>query len=108
MESLGAADEDAPCSVSYWMNALQSLQAPQQLIVSLNRHADIDPACIHRRLHYRHPLQDHDSVAAQARKQEIQGVAHTWFAGAGWGFGFHEDGLRSGTEVARGLRVQWP
>ncbi|NDK37400.1 FAD-dependent oxidoreductase [Pseudoxanthomonas gei] len=102
------ADKNAPCSVSYWMNALQSLQAPQQFIVSLNRHADIDPARIHRRLHYRHPLQDHASVAAQARKQEIQGLAHTWFAGAGWGFGFHEDGLRSGVEVARGLGVQWP
>ncbi|MET0892823.1 MAG: FAD-dependent oxidoreductase [Pseudoxanthomonas sp.] len=102
------ADEHAPCSVSYWMNALQSLHAPQQFIVSLNRHADIDPARIHRRLHYRHPLQDHASVAAQARKQEIQGLAHTWFAGAGWGFGFHEDGLRSGVEVARGLGVQWP
>lgn len=102
------ADRDAPCSVSYWMNALQSLQAPEQLIVTLNRKADIDPARVLRRLHYRHPRQDHASVAAQSRKAGIQGVSHTWFAGAGWGFGFHEDGLRSGVEVAARLGVHWP
>lgn len=97
-----------PCSVSYWMNALQSLDAPEQFIVTLNRRASIDPARVLQRMHYRHPQQDHASVAAQARKPEIQGVSHTWFAGAGWGFGFHEDGLRSGVEVARALGVQWP
>jgi predicted NAD/FAD-binding protein len=100
--------EGAPCSVSYWMNALQSIEAPEQFIVTLNRRADIDPSRILRRLRYRHPQQNHASVAAQARKPEIQGVRGTWFAGAGWGFGFHEDGLRSGVEVARQLGVQWP
>ncbi|MEO6518053.1 MAG: FAD-dependent oxidoreductase [Pseudoxanthomonas sp.] len=102
------ARADAPCSVSYWMNELQSLDAPEQFIVTLNRRAAIDPARVLQRMHYRHPQQDHASVAAQARKHEIQGVGHTWFAGAGWGFGFHEDGLRSSVEVARGLGVQWP
>ena len=102
------AAHGAPCSVSYWMNALQSLDAPEEFIVSLNRSADIDPARILRRLHYRHPRQDHASVAAQSRKAEIQGVSHTWFAGAGWGFGFHEDGLRSGVEVAQRLGAPWP
>lgn len=98
----------AACSVSYWMNALQSLDAPEAFIVTLNRRSDIDPARILRRIHYRHPQQDHASVAALSRKHEIQGVRGTWFAGAGWGFGFHEDGLRSGVEVARQLGVQWP
>ncbi|MGH8062411.1 MAG: NAD(P)/FAD-dependent oxidoreductase, partial [Pseudoxanthomonas sp.] len=102
------AKEGSACSVSYWMNSLQSLDAPEQFIVSLNRRADIDPARILRRMHYRHPQQDHASVAAQGRKPEIQGVRNTWFAGAGWGFGFHEDGLRSGVDVARALGVQWP
>ncbi|MEO6103067.1 MAG: FAD-dependent oxidoreductase [Pseudoxanthomonas sp.] len=96
------------CSVSYWMNSLQSLDASEQFIVSLNRRADIDPARILRRMRYRHPQQDHGSVAAQARKPQIQGVRNTWFAGAGWGYGFHEDGLRSGVEVARQLGMQWP
>lgn len=95
------------CSVSYWMNALQSLDAPEELIVTLNRSSEIDPGRVLRRLHYRHPHQTLASVAAQARKAEIQGVGGIWYAGAGWGHGFHEDGLRSGVDVARGLGVTW-
>ncbi|MEB1528896.1 NAD(P)/FAD-dependent oxidoreductase [Xanthomonas sp. WHRI 7945] len=102
------ADAEAPCTVSYWMNALQSLDAPQPLIVSLNRSGDIDPAKVLRRMRYRHPLQTQAAVAAQARKHEIQGQRGTWFAGAGWGFGFHEDGLRSAVDVAAGLGIPWP
>jgi len=102
------ADPDAPCTVSYWMNALQSIVSPQPFIVSLNRSDDIDPAKVLRRMRYRHPLQTHAAVAAQARKGEIQGQRGTWFAGAGWGFGFHEDGLRSAVDVAAGLGVPWP
>ena len=97
----------AACSVSYWMNALQSLDAPEQFIVTLNRRSDIDSSRILKRLRYRHPQQTRASVAAQARKAEIQGVDRVWYAGAGWGFGFHEDGLRSGVEVARELGVAW-
>ena len=55
------------------------------------------------RTQYHHPVYTHASVAAQARRGEISGVARTWYAGAYWGFGFHEDGLRSGIDVARGL-----
>lgn len=102
------ADADAPCTVSYWMNALQSIRSPQPFIVSLNRGDAIDPAKVLRRMRYRHPLQTQASVAAQARKGEIQGQRGTWFAGAGWGFGFHEDGLRSAVDVAAGLGVPWP
>lgn len=98
----------AACSVSYWMNELQSLDAPEQLIVTLNRDSEIDPSRVLRRLRYRHPHQTMASVAAQSHKTEIQGVNGTWFAGAGWGHGFHEDGLRSGVEVARQLGVEWP
>ncbi len=102
------ATAGATCSVSYWMNELQSLAAPEELIVSLNRDSDIDPSRVLRRLQYRHPHQTVASVASQARKAEIQGVNNTWFAGAGWGHGFHEDGLRSGVEVAQQLGVAWP
>ena len=98
----------APCSVSYWMNALQGLQSSRPLLVTLNRNSDIDPGQVLKRMRYRHPHQTAASVAARGRKAEIQGMHGTWFAGAGWGFGFHEDGLRSGVEVANALGVQWP
>ncbi|KAB7763842.1 NAD(P)/FAD-dependent oxidoreductase [Xanthomonas maliensis] len=101
------ADPQAPCTVSYWMNALQSIESSQPLIVSLNRSQEIDPAKILRRMRYRHPVQDAAAVAAQGRKAQIQGRQRTWFAGAAWGYGFHEDGLRSGVDVARALGVAW-
>lgn len=101
------ADPVAHCTVSYCMNLLQSIDSPDPFIVTLNRSADIDPAKVIARMNYRHPVYDHASVAAQARRHEINGVRGTWFAGAYWGFGFHEDGLRSGADVANALGVHW-
>jgi predicted NAD/FAD-binding protein len=102
------ADPNQACTVSYCMNLLQGLPGDTPLIVSLNRTQDIDPARILRRRQYHHPVHTHAAVAAQARRQEIQGVRRTWFAGAYWGWGFHEDGIRSGVDVARALGVSWP
>lgn len=96
-----------PCTVSYCMNLLQSLDSPEPFVVTLNRSAEIDPAKVLARMTYRHPVTTHASVAAQARRAEINGVDRTWYAGAYWGFGFHEDGLRSGVEVARALGAAW-
>jgi predicted NAD/FAD-binding protein len=96
------------CTVSYCLNLLQGLDCPLLLLVTLNGTAGIDPAKVLRRMHYRHPLYSHASVAARARKAEIQGRRHTWFAGAYWGWGFHEDGMRSAVEVATALGVSWP
>ena len=101
-------DENAECTVSYCMNLLQSLDAPQPLVVTLNRSAQIAPEKILRRMRYHHPLYTPASVAAQLRKAEIQGGNRTWFAGAYWGWGFHEDGMRSAVDVAAGLGVRWP
>lgn len=97
----------ADCTVSYCMNLLQSLQSPEPFIVSLNRSNDIAADKIIATMRYRHPVYTHQSVAAQARRGEINGVARTWYAGAYWGFGFHEDGLRSGVEVAHALGINW-
>jgi hypothetical protein len=95
------------CTVSYCMNILQRLEAPVPLIVTLNRTQAIDPGKVLRRMLYHHPVYTHASVAARARKAEIQGRRRTWFAGAYWGWGFHEDGMRSAVEVAAALGVQW-
>ena len=97
------ASED--CTVSYCMNLLQSLDAPVPFVVTLNRTHAIDPAKILRRMTYDHPVYTRESVAAQRRREEINGVRRTWFAGAYWGFGFHEDGYRSGVEVAAAIEA---
>jgi uncharacterized protein len=96
------------CTVSYWMNLLQGIDSAEPLIVTLNPTRPIDPARVLRSLHYAHPVYTHASVAARARKAEIQGVRRTWFAGAYWGWGFHEDGMQSAVEVAGALGVLWP
>ena len=101
------ATPGAECTVSYCMNLLQSLQSPEPFIVTLNRTADIHPEKILATMHYQHPVHTHASVAAQSCRERINGVNRTWFAGAYWGFGFHEDGLRSGVDVARALGVRW-
>lgn len=95
------------CTVSYCMNLLQGLDAPEPFIVTLNRTDRIEPSRILRRMRYHHPVYDHASVAAQARRAEIQGQRRTWFAGAYWGWGFHEDGMRSAVEVANALGAGW-
>ncbi len=102
------ADASEQCTVSYCMNLLQSLNAREPIVVTLNRTAHIDPQKILKRLRYHHPVYSHASVAAQSRKHEIQGINRTWFAGAYWGWGFHEDGMRSAVDVANGLGVRWP
>jgi len=96
------------CVVSYCMNLLQGLQTPRPLIVSLNAGEHIDPSHILKRMTYEHPVFSRDAVAAQKRKAEIQGVRRTWYAGAYWGWGFHEDGMRSAVAITRRFDVNWP
>jgi predicted NAD/FAD-binding protein len=90
-------------SVTYWMNRLQRLDTGEQLFVSLNPIQDPDPALVHQRFDYAHPQFDHRTVDAQRRLTAIQGARRTWFAGAYCGYGFHEDGLQAGLNVAAAL-----
>ena len=97
-----AGSSDAP-TLTYWMNRLQGLPTEVPVLVTLNRADDIDPRLVHRQVTYAHPVVDVESVAAQARRDEIQGRDGVWFAGAYWGYGFHEDGVRSGLDVVQGM-----
>jgi predicted NAD/FAD-binding protein len=94
--------------VSYCMNLLQGLNAPQPFIVSLNPGEHIHPGRILRRMTYEHPVFTQRAVAAQRRKAEIQGSRRTWYAGAYWGWGFHEDGMRSAVAIAQAFGIPWP
>ena len=69
--------------------------------VTLNRSASIDPARIIKRLVYDHPLFTPAGVAAQRRQAEVNGAQRTYFCGAYWGFGFHEDGVVSAINALR-------
>ncbi|MGI8560241.1 MAG: NAD(P)/FAD-dependent oxidoreductase [Luteimonas sp.] len=91
------------CTVSYCMNLLQSIDATQPIVVSLNRTLDIAADRILARMRYRHPVYTHASVAAQACIPRVSGRDRIWYAGAWCGYGFHEDGLRSGYAAADGL-----
>jgi len=95
------ATPGAACTVSYCMDQLQGLDTPEPLVVTLNRSDAIDPARILARMRYAHPVFDAGMVAAQGRRAEIQGQRRTWYAGAYWGWGFHEDGIRSAAQIAR-------
>ncbi|PCG83355.1 amine oxidase [Streptomyces sp. WZ.A104] len=100
-----AADADH-VTVSYDMNRLQRLDAPETFVVTLNGSDRVDPDTVRARMVYEHPVYTPESVAAQARLPALSGPV-TAYAGAYHGWGFHEDGCRSGAEAAAALGVRW-
>ncbi|MGV3571565.1 MAG: NAD(P)/FAD-dependent oxidoreductase [Ramlibacter sp.] len=96
----------AQVCLHYLINRLQPLPWRQPVIVSLNPVRAIDPRRILGAYDYAHPVFDAPAVAAQARLGTIQGQQRTWFAGAWTGYGFHEDGLKSGLAAAAGVLLQ--
>ena len=100
----------AALSVTYWMNRLQGIPESTPLFVTLNPLRAPDPALVHRREIYDHPVFDAAAGAAQGDLWSLQGVRNTWFCGAHFGAGFHEDGLQAGLAVAEqlgGVRRPW-
>ena len=93
-----------PPTVTYDMNRLQSIDAPETFCVSLNQTDAIDPNRIIKVLRYDHPVYTTATLAAQDRRAEINGVNRTWFCGAYWRFGFHEDGVISALSVVQDLQ----
>ncbi len=101
------APDSPACTVSYGMNLLQSIDSPEPFVVTLNATHRIDPAKIIARMDYAHPIFDGPAVAAQKRWDEINGRDRISYAGAYWGWGFHEDGMRSAVRAAAALGVEW-
>ena len=91
--------------VTYHMNTLQRLRASCDFCVTLNRSDAIDPAQVLKRITYHHPVYTPEAIAAQQRHREINGQRRTWYCGAYWGFGFHEDGVRSAMMACESLRA---
>jgi hypothetical protein len=96
-------DLQEQCTVSYHMNTLQRLDAPVEFIVSLNSAARISPDKVLVERHYSHPVYTEKTLAAQQRWADISGQRHTYFCGAYWDWGFHEDGVKSALKVVQQL-----
>ena len=94
-------------TLSYDMNRLQSLRTVRPYLLTLNPWKAIDSSRIVGEWTYHHPQYDEAAVASQQHLPALQGQQHTYFCGSYHGYGFHEDALRSGVEVARLLGVAW-
>ncbi|AWG36503.1 NAD(P)/FAD-dependent oxidoreductase [Alcaligenes aquatilis] len=92
--------EEAGVCLHYLINRLQPLPWQQAVLVSLNPVRPIDPDKVHARIGYHHPVFDQAAIQAQPLVEQLQGQRRTWFCGAWCGYGFHEDGLRSGLNAA--------
>ena len=91
---------DQPAAVTYNMNILQGIDSDTTFCVSLNQTAAIDPARILARFTYAHPQYSLAGLAAQERWRELLGERHSYYCGAYWANGFHEDGVVSALRVA--------
>lgn len=87
-------------AVTYNMNMLQSLNAPATPCVTLNQRDAVNPDMIIDSFTYHHPVYTHDAMRAQAQWSRVSGINRTHYCGAYWGYGFHEDGLKSALRVA--------
>lgn len=86
-------------TLSYWINRLQNLESEKEYFVSLNETSELEDVI--EEISYEHPQFDAEAIAMQSRRQEINGENHTYYAGAYWRYGFHEDGLWSANTIAQ-------
>jgi len=98
-------DEHKPVMLTYNMNILQRLDSDETFCVTLNSNDLIDQSKIIKELNYEHPLFTSESIKAQARKNEISGVNNTYYCGAYWRNGFHEDGVVSALDVCKNFGI---
>ena len=100
----GERQNDTRVCLHYLINLLQPVPFKQSVVVSLNPLRKIDPRHVHGTFEYAHPVFDVAAIEAQGRVPALQGQQHTYFCGAWTGYGFHEDGLKSGLDVAARLQ----
>jgi predicted NAD/FAD-binding protein len=94
-------EEKGRVALTYDMNILQSLKATEEFCVTLNMPEKIHPDRVFQRIIYHHPVYDPNSVSVRRKQDEINGKNRTYFCGAYWGYGFHEDGVNSALAVCK-------
>lgn len=107
---IGSRDRPNELHVTYWMNLLQNLGDAPPVFLTLNPAIEPRPDTVLHEQVYRHPRFDVDAMRAQEGLWSLQGRQRTWFCGAYFGAGFHEDGLQAGLSVAEqlgGVRRPW-
>ncbi len=100
-------EDEGRLLLTYHMNRLQPLRTTEDLLVSLDASGLVDEGRVLRRFVYEHPRYDLPAERSRARWAEVSGKDRIHYAGAYWGFGFHEDGVVSGMKVAERLGVPW-
>lgn len=95
-------------TVTYNMNILQGLDAPEQFLLSLNRSEAVDPRKVLGRYLYQHPVFTPAAIAAQRSHATINGARRTYYCGAYWSYGFHEDGVKSAMAALEVFKHRWP
>ena len=101
--------DEKPIQVTYWMNLLQNIDKKYPLFVTLNpEEGSIDKDLIFREVMYEHPILDENALKGQSKLENIQGLNNIWYAGAWTKYGFHEDGINSGLEIAKKLGCTGP
>jgi predicted NAD/FAD-binding protein len=88
-------------TLTYNANSLQALRSERVFCTTLNREDDIDPADVIASFDYAHPVFDAKALQMQSRQSLLNGQEHTYYCGAYWGYGFHEDGVQSALRVTR-------
>tara|TARA_B100001996_G_scaffold250452_1_gene194202 strand:- start:1106 stop:2347 length:1242 start_codon:yes stop_codon:yes gene_type:complete len=89
--------------VTYWLNKLQNLNTEKNYFLTINPIIPVDESKILKKVEFTHPIYDIHTVNAQKHLSELQGVNNTWFCGSYFGYGFHEDGLKSAIDVSKKL-----
>jgi predicted NAD/FAD-binding protein len=97
------ADQPQRATLTYRLASLQGIDSAHEILVTLNRDDAIRDDRVLARFDYAHPVFDVAAIAAQHRHEELNGNRGTWFCGAYWGYGFHEDGVQSALRVCRRL-----
>ena len=97
---------ESACTVSYYMNLLQNIDAPVDFFTSLNCSHLIDPDKVYVSRSYEHPIYNADTLQSQHRRSEISGHKNTYYCGAYWGWGFHEDGARTAMDCVKQIQAE--
>lgn len=101
-----ADNPERPVSVTYYMNFLQGLRTQRDYCVSLNRRSQVKSGSVVRELEYMHPTYSFASMNTQSELSSLNGIRQTYYCGSYFGYGFHEDAVRSGAAVSRMLGVE--